>query len=201
MCVICHVLLSSRGRVDGHDVCVITHGGWIGRAQGLALLDFTWGTCEWLVKSLLLSNASRITANGFKKSLLLFQDGITASGLMKPLLLSGSDNWESSWRLCFLPSRITGINVEREIYLLLRSGNALPMGMPWILLTGDGGIKIVIQQFIFGPNNEPVSGVFWRLSDINFSYSFSYSLDACSVVVYTSPVYDPGLRVKTHFLL
>ena len=109
---------------------------------------------------------------------------------------------KGSWRLCFLLSRITGINLEREIYLLLRSGNALPMGMPWILLTGDGGIKIVIQQLILGPNNGPASVMFWELSLASFFFlTLSLIPFSCSVVVYTSPVYDPGLWAKTHFRL
>ena len=51
-------------RASGHDVHAITHGGWLGRAFGQGLQDSTWGKCEWLVKSLLLSNTNKITVNG-----------------------------------------------------------------------------------------------------------------------------------------
>ena len=86
----------------------------------------TWGKCEWLVKPLLYlgqalrkaGEASVIPGTG------------TVKGLNSLCYYLGQIIEKGSWRLCFLLSRITGVNLEREIYLLLRSGNALPMGMP-----------------------------------------------------------------------
>ena len=158
----------------------------------------TLGKWEWLVKPLLYLGQVLWKAG---TASVIPGTTCTVKGLNSLCSYLGQIIEEGSLRLCFLPGRITGINSERGIYLFLRSGNALSMGMPWFLLTGDGVIKIVIQQFILGPNNGPASVVFWEFADINFFLTLSLIPFACSVVVYTSPVYDPSLRVKTQFRL
>ena len=110
---------------------------------------------------------------------------------------------EGSEQLCFSPRRLTGFHLIKDISVTLLM-ECFACGRAWVPLHGDGMIRFGDPAILY--LGQIMDQHLWGFGVITGITSFlllfiSPFIFACRVVVYISPVYDPGLWVKTHINL